>query len=148
MAIKATSRFIIKAKTQDMELEYFYVKTKRFAEYQGKYSDAEFPDKFKSFVTELPNCRKTRKQLLLKLIEDIKTKYESHRKPKQRECPSYCIYTIAYKRGIPFAKAELDKIHPINLFFDSMAEGVKELPKTLLKKITGGLFSHHLEHKT
>lgn len=117
------------------DLTYFKEKTKRFAEYQGNYSDAEFPEKFNAFLKELPETKAIRKELLLYLIESIQNKYYSHINRMNGKCRPRCIYTIAFHRGIPFAEAELKKIHPINLFFDSSAEFIKTLPKTILKKL-------------
>jgi hypothetical protein len=126
-----------------MELAYFTKKTEQFAANQGRYSDAEFPEKFRAFISEIPDSRSVKKQLLLILIETTKTLYENHLKKMTGNCQPYCQFTVAYKRGIPFAEAELKKINRVNLFFDKVAEAIKNSPIWLLKKIPSWLIGTH-----
>jgi hypothetical protein len=132
-------------KERDSKYSYFIEKTEKYAEMLGRHTDHEFPSKFDDFLNQLPRDNRIKKDALLALKQHTIDKYQKHRSKMTVPCTDTCQFTKGVQRNIPFIDAELKKIHKVNLFFDRVAEFVKNFPSfifskfwTIIKLVTGG----------
>jgi len=125
-----------------MDESYFLEDAVRYAKSQGRdIDDKLFVEKFQRRLSNLPSSKVLRKKWLELFIKTTIEEYNAHiKKMNGSKCEPQCESTIAYKRGIPHAEAELRKIDPLYLGAEMTITFIKKVPVLIFKKLPLAIF--------
>lgn len=117
--------------------KYFLDNATFFAKNQGNdIDDAIFVKKFQNHLSNLPPSLALKVQWLNTFIEVSELEYQNHLKKQNGvPCINTCKYQLAYHRGVPHAKAELNKIDKMYLIAEKSVTVLKGLPKWIASKL-------------